>query len=77
MTGSRTRAWPRIWSLLVIDGGYGFGNGRVHAGGAVARADAARGLARADAVVLMGEDETGIAGAWPARPVLRARARAG
>jgi len=50
-------------SLLVIDGGYGFGNGEP--------LDA--GLARADAVVLMGEDGAGVTPLLAGKTVLRAR----
>ncbi len=46
-------------SLVVVDGGYGFGNNRVMPAGPC-REPPARGLARADAVVLMGEDQVGV-----------------
>jgi tetraacyldisaccharide 4'-kinase len=46
-------------SLLVIDGAYGLGNGRVLPAGPL-REPAAQSLARADAVVLMGEDRAGV-----------------
>lgn len=59
-------------SLLVIDGGYGFGNGRVLPAGPLREALAA-GLARADAVVLMGEDRAGIGARLKGKPLLRAR----
>jgi len=59
-------------SLLVIDGGYGLGNGRVLPAGPL-REDSARGLARADAVVVMGEDQAGITGSLAGKTVLRAR----
>jgi tetraacyldisaccharide 4'-kinase len=57
-------------SLLVIDGTYGLGNGRVMPAGPL-REPAVQGLARADAVVLMGEDRAAI-GSRLNRPVLRA-----
>lgn len=65
-------------SLIAIDGGAGLGNGRVFPAGPL-RETSSDGLARADAVVLMGEDSSGIGGHLeylPARggkPILRAR----
>jgi tetraacyldisaccharide 4'-kinase len=59
-------------ALLVIDGGYGLGNDKVMPAGPLREA-LARGLARADAVVILGEDRKHIArrlGAGP--PVLEA-----
>ncbi len=59
-------------SLVVVDGGYGFGNGRVIPAGPC-RESIQAGLARADAVVLMGEDRAGAARWFGDLPVLRAR----
>ncbi len=47
-------------SLVVVDGVYGFGNGLPMPAGPL-REDVRRGLARADAVVLLGADEAGVA----------------
>jgi tetraacyldisaccharide 4'-kinase len=58
-------------SLCVVDGSYGFGNGRVLPAGPLREAPE-QGLARADAIVLMGPDDAGIAARLAARPVLRA-----
>ncbi|MDE2164984.1 MAG: tetraacyldisaccharide 4'-kinase [Alphaproteobacteria bacterium] len=61
-------------SLVVLDGGYGFGNGRVMPAGPL-RESIARGLARADAVVMLGTDETGATARLGAVPVLHAEPR--
>jgi tetraacyldisaccharide 4'-kinase len=59
-------------SLLVVDGGYGFGNGRVLPAGPL-REPVAAGAARCRAAVLIGADQAGAARALPpALPVLRA-----
>ncbi|HTH16913.1 MAG TPA: tetraacyldisaccharide 4'-kinase [Magnetospirillum sp.] len=59
-------------SLVVVDGGYGFGNGRVMPAGPC-RESIRAGLARADAVVLIGDDRAGVACGLGDLPVLRAR----
>ena len=60
-------------SLLVIDGGSGFGNGRVLPAGPL-REPVAAGAARCRAAVLIGEDRAGALAALPdGFPVLRAR----
>ena len=60
-------------SLIVVDGGFGFGNERLIPAGPL-RESLSQGLARADAIVLVGPDEAGVVarlGNNPA-PVLRA-----
>ncbi len=49
----------RRLSLLVVDGTYGFGNARVMPAGPL-REPLARGLARADAAVILGKDTWGV-----------------
>ena len=57
-------------SLLVVDTGYGFGNGRTLPAGPL-REPASFGLARASALVLLGDGD--FPGPTPAIPALRAR----
>ena len=60
-------------SLLIIDGSYGFGNGRVIPSGPL-REPVFAAAARCQAAVLIGEDETGALAQLPSDlPVLRAR----
>jgi tetraacyldisaccharide 4'-kinase len=64
-------------SLLVIDGGFGFGNGRVIPAGPL-REPVAAAASRCRAAVLIGKDETGaLAQLPPGLPVLRAKLVAG
>jgi len=58
-------------SLLVIDGGYGIGNGRVIPAGPL-REPLAAGLRRAGAVVMLGQDIAGLESKLAGRSVLRA-----
>ncbi|HYB56744.1 MAG TPA: tetraacyldisaccharide 4'-kinase, partial [Alphaproteobacteria bacterium] len=60
-------------SLLVVDGGYGFGNGRVMPAGPL-RETLARALARVQAAVLIGSDECRLTPLLEARvPLLKAQ----
>ncbi|MGG5811353.1 tetraacyldisaccharide 4'-kinase [Falsiroseomonas sp. CW058] len=60
-------------SLLVVDGGFGFGNGRIIPAGPL-REPVAAAAARCQAAVLIGADECGVLDQLPpSLPVLRAR----
>jgi tetraacyldisaccharide 4'-kinase len=70
--GFQNHTLKKDLSLLVVDGGYGFGNGRVMPAGPL-REPLAAGLRRADVIVLMEPDECGVVRQFPASlPVLRA-----
>lgn len=57
-------------SLLVVDGGYGFGNGRMIPAGPL-REPLGRALERCQAIVLVGEDRVGVADeVGPSGPVI-------
>ncbi len=71
--GLQNPSLTKTLSLLVIDGGFGFGNARVVPSGPL-REPVEAGAARCQAAVLIGPDRTGAAGVLPPRlPVLRAR----
>ena len=74
--GFQNHGIAKTLSLLVVDAGYGFGNGRVIPAGPL-RESLARGLARADAVVLLGAEAPGdeLLGIDTALPVLHATLR--
>jgi tetraacyldisaccharide 4'-kinase len=59
-------------ALVVVDGGYGFGNERVIPAGPL-REPVSAGIARADAIVLVGVDETEAARHFAGKPVHGAR----
>ncbi len=57
--GFQNPALAKDLSLVVVDGAYGLGNARVIPAGPL-REEATRGLARAEAVVLVGDDVAGL-----------------
>lgn len=71
--GFQNPSLAKTMSVLVVDGGYGFGNGHVIPAGPL-REPISQGLARADAVMLLGDDPGGLEDALrDVLPVFRGR----
>ena len=64
--GHQNAALAKAYAIVAVDGEYGFGNGRLVPAGPL-REPVSAGLARADAVVVVGPDEAGISRALPLR----------
>lgn len=62
--GHQNASIAKAYSIVVIDGAYGFGNRRLLPAGPL-REPVEAGLARADAALVIGSDEAGIAGVLP------------
>jgi len=70
--GHQNPAVRKDLSFVVVDGGFGFGNGRLIPSGPL-REPVKKGLARADAVMLIGDDKKGAAKQIGSLPLLEAR----
>jgi len=71
--GLQNSTLAKSLSIIVVDGGYGFGNGQVIPAGPL-RENVAAGLRRCDAVIIIGEDRHDVAKlVGDACPVSRAR----
>ncbi|RUT26571.1 tetraacyldisaccharide 4'-kinase [Asaia sp. W19] len=71
--GLQNHSLRQTMKLIAIDGSVGLGNGRILPAGPM-REPASRGFARADAVILIGRDDTGLVPSLPpGLPALTAR----